>query len=158
MAKKPTAPKTKTEAAEVAAPAAAPAPAPKADTGPKFKHNKKLEIVGTYSDDSKITWNVKENPRAKGRGTYDRFAAYMGKPTVGEYKKAGGTLGDLNWDLRTGYLTIEGVTLGGELTARQRKEKKEAAPKAAKEPKGKPIAQTAKAAEVEAEAKEETME
>lgn len=152
--------------APVAAPAPAPAPVAaeaEAEVEVKNKHNKKLEILGDYSDESKIEWHVSENPRAKGRGTHTRFEKYMGAETVGDYKKAGGTQGDLNWDLRTGYLSIEGVSLGGEITPRERSVRKATnggtkAAAAAAEPKGKATPRAKPRAQVEEEAAEEKME
>lgn len=127
----------------------------------KFKHSKNLEIVGSIKGESEITWFVTSNPRSKGRGTFDRFAAYLGTKTVTDYFAAGGTLGDLRWDIRSGYLAVDGVTLGGELEPRAAK-----APKAAKEPKpakeSKPkrvkAAKTVEAVEVENELAAATVE
>ena len=126
----------------------------------KTIHNKKLEVLGSYSPESKISWLIDKNPRMPGRATFDRFAAYLGKDTVGEYMAAGGTKGDLLWDLRSGFLSIEGVTLGGEISTR-----KAPAPKAPKEPKA-PRAKkekvvkekSAEEAELEALTQEETID
>lgn len=98
----------------------------------KTKHNKSLAITGDIKPESALTWFVTTNPRSKGRATYDRFEAYLGTATVAEYMAAGGTLGDLRWDLRSGYLAIEGVELGGEVATRVVKEKVAKAPKAKK--------------------------
>ena len=121
--------KDKISGAQIDATTVSPAEAaisPSATADKLFIHNKKLAIVGDYKPESAITWNITRNPRAPGRGTFDRFAKYFGTGTVAEYTAAGGTKGDLLWDLRSGYLSIEGVTLGGELKAR--------APKVAKAP------------------------
>jgi hypothetical protein len=119
--------------------------APVADATPAYKHDKKLALVGTYTPESAITWNTLVNPRMKGRATYDRFQKYLGTSTVKAYTEAGGTKGDLLWDLRSGYLSIEGVTLGGDLTPR--KPKQPPKPKAKKEK----VADTAPAAVAAAE-------
>lgn len=119
MAKK--SPKVAAQAATPAADGAAPA------EDKKFIHNRKLALEGTYGPESKITWLINKNPRMPGRATFDRFADYFGAETVKAYMELGGTKGDLLWDLRSGYLSIEGVQLGGELTPRA-----ERAPKAPK--------------------------
>jgi hypothetical protein len=95
---------------------------PAAAPAAQFKHDKKLPLVGSYTPESTITWNTTVNPRMPGRATFDRFAKYLGANTVKAYTEAGGTKGDLLWDLRSGYLNIEGVTLGGELTPRKPKQ------------------------------------
>lgn len=124
----------------------------------KTVHNKKLEILGEIKPEAKITWLVTENPRSKGRATYDRFQAYLGTPSVADYLAAGGTRGDLNWDLRAGYLTIENVELGGEVAVRKtpvRAAKPAAEPKAPKVKKEK-VAKPAP--EVDAAVQEETID
>lgn len=98
----------------------------------KTKHNKSLAITGDIKPEAALTWFVSTNPRSKGRGTYDRFEKYIGADTVAAYMAAGGTLGDLRWDLRSGYLAIEGVELGGEVATRVVKEKVAKAPRAKK--------------------------
>ena len=129
-------------AAEVAA-------AVRAPDAPRPKHNRRLAIIGAYTPESAITWNTTVNPRAKGKATHDRFAKYLGSNTVAEYTANGGTKGDLLWDLRSGYLSIAGVELSGEVQARAPK-----APKAAKEPKAPKV----KAEKVVKEASAEQLE
>lgn len=102
---------------------------------PKLIHNKKLAVVGEYGPESELTWFITQNPRQAGRATFDRFAKYLGAPTVSAYMAAGGTKGDLLWDLRSGYLSIQGVTLSGDPVIRIPKEKKVKAPRAPKVPK-----------------------
>lgn len=142
MAKKP----AKTEA-EVPA-----AEAPAAVT--KFKHSKNVPLLGDIKPEAAITWHVDKNPRAQGRGTYDRFQAYLGKATVKEYMEAGGTLGDLRWDIRSGYLSVAGVELGGELQTR-----KPAQPPKPKKAKAEPSPEAAAAtSELAAATQEETID
>lgn len=62
--------------------------------------------AGKHADDAKVSWLVKDNPRAKGSETHARFAKYFGVKTVGEYFAKGGTSGDLRWDLAHKYLTV----------------------------------------------------
>lgn len=122
------------------------APAKPAAPVNEFTHSKKLALVGNYTPESKITWLINRNPRMPGRGTYDRFQKYLGAETVKAYTEAGGTKGDLLWDLRSGFLQIEGVTLAGDLS--KRKPRQPPAPKAKKE-KAEKVADTS-AAKVEA--------
>ena len=124
----------------------------------KFVHNKKLGVSGEIADDAMITWNIDKNPRSPGKGTFTRFAAYFGAETVSAYVARGGTKGDLLWDLRCGYLSIEGVELGGELTPRARVAK-EPAPKTPRAKRGKAAAQdAAEPATVDDVAVEETID
>lgn len=78
----------------------------------KLTHDPKLTIVGTPTPEAKITWHIRSNPRTMGKGTHTRFEKYFGSNTVGEYLASGGTKGDLLWDIRAGYLGVEGVTVG----------------------------------------------
>jgi hypothetical protein len=129
------------------------AAAPAAEAPAKTKHNKKLVLVGDYTNDSKISWLITSNPRVAGRATYDRFAAYFGAETVGQYLAKGGTRGDLLWDLRSGYLSIEGITLSGDITLR-----KKPTPPQRKSKVEKTAEEGAAAAEVAAAVKEEVIE
>jgi len=131
MAKKPQAAK---KAAIDPSIIATPAPT-ESEVESAFKHDKNIAINGDIKPESALTWFVGTNPRAKGRATFARFEAYMGAETVADYMAKGGTLGDLRWDLRSGYIAIDGVTLGGELTPKAPKFAK--APKVAKAPKAK---------------------
>lgn len=106
-----------------------------------FTHGKKIPVEGTYNKETPLSWNITKNPRMQGRATYDRFQKYFGANTVGEYMEKGGTKGDLLWDLRSGFLSIEGVKLGADLVPRKPKvPPKPKAPKAVKEPKASKVA------------------
>lgn len=98
-------------------------------------HNKKLVVVGAFGPESKITWNITKNPRSPSAGTFARFASYMGTETVKAYIEAGGTKGDLLWDLRSGFLSIEGVSLSGDISLRTVRVAAPKVPKVAKEKK-----------------------
>jgi len=87
----------------------------------KLKHNKNLAVLGTFTPESEVTWHITSNPRSASKATHARFAAYFGAPTVGAYLAAGGSRGDLLWDLRSGYLSIEGVTLSADAPKKERK-------------------------------------
>ena len=108
-----------------------------ASSDKKFVHTKNLKLDGAYTPESKLTWHILKNPRAPGKGTHERFAKYFNSTTVAEYTAAGGTKGDLLWDVRSGYLSVEGLTLTGELKAR--------APKAPPQPKADKVARAPKA-------------
>ena len=52
-----------------------------------------------------ITLVVTENPK---RGaSKDRYDAYKSGQTVDEFIAAGGTRGDVNWDIAHGFITVE---------------------------------------------------
>jgi hypothetical protein len=87
----------------------------------KLKHDKKLAVLGTYTPESELTWHITHNPRSANKATHQRFSAYFGSPTVGKFLAAGGTKGDLLWDLRSGYVSIEGVTLSADAPRKERK-------------------------------------
>jgi len=123
-------------------------------------HNKKLVLVGSYDPESKITWNTTVNPRSPSAATFARFAKYMGTESVKAYSEAGGTKGDLLWDLRSGFLSIEGVTLSGDISLRT---VRVAAPKVPKEKKVKAeklpkAAKTTEQVELESAVVEETID
>lgn len=141
------------EVPEHAAPAAAAAEHVVAEP-PKNKHDKKLVVLGDYTPDSKLEWLVTKNPRSAGRATFDRFQAYMGSPTVAAYMASGGTKGDLLWDLRAGYIAIEGVALSGDISLRQKK----APPVRAKKEKLAPAEKSAEATDLDRVTVEETID
>lgn len=75
--------------------------APKAETAPKEPR----KIAG-FPKTAKITIVAEENPKRKGSGAYDRFSKYRNGMTIEAYLAAGGTTGDVNWDLEKGYIKI----------------------------------------------------
>lgn len=78
----------------------------------KKTHDPKLAVIGKPEPTARISWLVATNPRAMGKQTHARFERYFGTGTVAEFLAAGGTKGDLLWDIRAGYLAVEGVTVG----------------------------------------------
>ena len=50
-----------------------------------------------------------KNPKRPTSKAYSRFEFYKTGMTVGEFIKAGGTYGDLAWDLNRKYIEVEGV-------------------------------------------------
>lgn len=141
MAKKPE--------AETAAPAA-----------PVFAENaaevatKRSRTSPNFPPEAGVTFLTESNPKRVGSKSFDRFAAYMGAGTVGEYIAAGGTYGDLKYDAEHGFITVGGFDAVV-------KERKERAPKAAATPKAEkvaPIKRKGKPAPVAVEAEEEVEE
>jgi len=65
------------------------------------------EVV--INDDTKITFNVKKNPKREGSKSHSRFQKYMGSKTVSEYLERSGTKGDLKYDWEKGFIQIDGV-------------------------------------------------
>jgi len=101
----------------------------------KKTHDPKLAVIGKPTPEAKITWLVSKNPRSAGKGTFARFERYFGSNTVAEFLSAGGSKGDLLWDIRAGYLAVEGVTVGpaGDKPPRAPRAKKAKAEAAASE-------------------------
>ena len=58
------------------------------------------------TNETKITFNVKSNPKREGSKSHQRFSKYMGSKTVGEYLENGGTKGDLKYDSEKEFITI----------------------------------------------------
>lgn len=101
----------------------------------KLHHDPKLAVLGKPTPEAAITWLITENPRSPSKATFGRFAKYFGSDTVGAYLAAGGTKGDLLWDLRAGYLTVAGMSTGpaGDKPPRAPRAKKEKAAAVASE-------------------------
>lgn len=58
------------------------------------------------TNETKITFNVKSNPKREGSKAHARFAKYMRAKTVGEYMELGGTKGDLKYDSEKEFITV----------------------------------------------------
>lgn len=78
----------------------------------KKTHDPKLVVIGKPEAEAKISWLISKNPRSMGKLTHARFEKYFGASSVAEFMAQGGTKGDLLWDIRAGYLAVEGVTVG----------------------------------------------
>jgi len=66
-----------------------------------------MRIPGAKRDGTmKITVLVKENPKREGTNGYKHFALYKKGMTVGEFLEAGGTTGDLDWDVRHNFIKL----------------------------------------------------
>jgi len=60
----------------------------------------------TDSTSTKITFNVKSNPKREGSKAHARFDKYMAAKTVAEYMDLGGTKGDLKYDEEKEFITV----------------------------------------------------
>ena len=60
-----------------------------------------------YTNDSKITFNVKSNPKRDGSQAHARFEKYMKAKTVAEYFDLGGTKADLKYDAMKQFITVD---------------------------------------------------
>ena len=58
------------------------------------------------TNETKITFNVKSNPKREGSKAHARFQGYMKAKTVGEYYSMGGTKGDLKYDSEKDFIQI----------------------------------------------------
>lgn len=77
--------------------------APKTKAPPAPREPRK---VAGFEKTAKITIVAEENPKRKGTGAHIRFAKYRNGMTIQSYLDAGGTTGDVNWDLEKGYIKI----------------------------------------------------
>ena len=53
-----------------------------------------------------ITVLVQANPKKPGSKSFARFALYKTGMTIGEFEKAGGRAGDVNWDTKHNFISI----------------------------------------------------
>lgn len=94
--------KGKKEAAPVEVPAKKgkkEAAAPVEATAPRGRSSK-------YSGGEKITVEVKENPKREGTASAGRFDIYKNNMTVAKFLELGGTLADIAYDTRRGYISV----------------------------------------------------
>lgn len=70
----------------------------------------RVRASARFPDAAKITLISEKNPKREGSKAHPRFALYKTGQTVGEFIKAGGTFGDLDWDSSHGFISVEGVT------------------------------------------------
>lgn len=59
------------------------------------------------TENAKIVWKVKKNPKREGSKAHARFSKYMAAKTVAEYIELGGTKADLKYDEQKGFITLE---------------------------------------------------
>ena len=103
--KDPLTPPAKGDAKEAnAAPAATEGEKPTAEKTPK---RSKFQLL--YPDASKITVLAKENPKKEGSKSRVRFQHYYSEKvnTVGEFIAAGGTYGDIAYDIGRKFISVE---------------------------------------------------
>lgn len=73
---------------------------------PKVKAPAEPRKIAGFPKTAKITLAVTENPKRKGSESHTRFAKYKNGQTIEAYIAAGGTAGDVKWDLEKGYIKI----------------------------------------------------
>lgn len=61
-----------------------------------------------------IRVKVTSNPKRPGSASHTRFAHYADGQTVEDFLKAGGTMGDINFDVGKGYIALEPGTAPAE--------------------------------------------
>lgn len=82
---------------------------PKAETAPEAPKEKKVRrssFEDLYPKDSKLVCLVKENPKKKGSKSAARFEHYFTSKTVGAFLEAGGTYGDIAFDIARKRISI----------------------------------------------------
>ena len=55
-----------------------------------------------------IRLKTDKNPKREGSAAHKRFALYVDGQTVDDFLKAGGTMGDINFDQSKGFIELEG--------------------------------------------------
>ena len=79
------------------------------DAAPKEQRARRSKFAELYPEDSKIKLLVKENPKKEGSAARERFEAYTGAKTVGDYLVAGGTYADLAYDIGRMHIQVDVV-------------------------------------------------
>ncbi len=59
-----------------------------------------------WPEDAPIKLLVEENPKKKGSKSAERFEAYTGAKTVGDYLAAGGTYQDIAYDIGRQFVQV----------------------------------------------------
>lgn len=70
----------------------------------------RVRTSARFPDGAKITLISEKNPKREGSKAHFKFSQYKTGMTCGEFIKAGGTFGDLDWDSQRGFISVEGVT------------------------------------------------
>lgn len=94
---------------QAAATAVDPKAPAKADAQKEEKKEKKVRrssFEDLYPKDSKLVCLVKENPKKKGSKSAERFEHYFTSKTVGAFLTAGGTYGDIAFDIARKRIAI----------------------------------------------------
>jgi hypothetical protein len=72
----------------------------------KAKRGKRELNVEDPFNKQVITLLRKENPKRKGSKSFARFALYVDGMSVADFLKAGGTRGDINWDVAHEHISL----------------------------------------------------
>lgn len=59
------------------------------------------------SDPRRIVYVAEANPKKPGTAAHQKFSLYRVGMTVSEFVAAGGTMGDVNWDVERGFIRLE---------------------------------------------------
>lgn len=62
-----------------------------------------------FPENARIKLLVDKNPKKAGSKSAERFEHYFGAETVGDFLAAGGTYGDIAYDLPRGFIEVEKV-------------------------------------------------
>ena len=71
---------------------------------PAFKSDQKITLG---ADKEGNRYGPDNNPKREGSASAARFALYQDGMTVGEAMEAGVTRGDINWDAKHDYISVE---------------------------------------------------
>jgi len=113
-------------------------PPGKAATPPETKKTsgpRRSKFADIYPNSAKVKLLVDKNPKKEGSACRDRFDAYTGSATVGEYLAKGGTYQDIAYDIGRQFVEITRDKAAEKVAADAAKaaEKEAADAKAAKE-------------------------
>lgn len=89
--------------------AALPEKTAKATKAPKEKKEptvRRSVFANLYPEDAKVKLLVDKNPKKAGSKSAERFEAYTGSETVGDYLAKGGTYQDIAYDVGRGFVKI----------------------------------------------------
>ena len=78
------------------------------DTAYRIKSRKRGRHTNNrmYEDKRKILLLVNRNPKKSSTKAYKRFTLYTNGMTVQAFLKAGGTMADINWDVRHKFIQL----------------------------------------------------
>lgn len=76
------------------------------DVSPYVAATGKRGRKSNFLPDMKIKVLVKENPKREGSASYARFAHYFNSKSVADFIAAGGTYGDIKWDIEHNFISV----------------------------------------------------
>ena len=78
----------------------------KAPKEPKEPSVNRSNFAKLYPEDATVQLLVDKNPKKAGSKSAERFEAYSGSATVGDYLSKGGTYQDIAYDVGRGFVKI----------------------------------------------------